>query len=319
MVIYTCNKCAKIFGHKNDYNRHLARKNPCTEIFQDIPKVEIPDQKIFQDIPKNTEIIDKIPNISKFDCPHCLKHFSSISNRIKHVNGGHCSIKNKDDTKIELLEHKNKQLEDKLKEIEELLKKGLPIITNTSNNHSHNNTNANNTNANNTNANNTNTNSNNTNTLNNIVNINVFGKEDLSHITNETYKQIFRRCKNSVPAFIKIKHFSSKKPENSNIYISDIKGHYGIMYDGNNWIIEDKQEMLQNLYDINCGLLMDKYEDLKDELDEVTVKKYNRFVETMDESETEHNAKEEIKKILYNEKEKSVSNRKSQKLAKIKK
>jgi hypothetical protein len=266
------------------------------------PKTEVAPEPA----PKPLKICEN--NKKEHICHNCDITFSKASNLARHLKNT-CASKGKPNTNPKM-----QQLENKVKELEEMLKKGLNPINNTIGNINNGRNISTNTSTN-TNSNN-NINSNNTQ---NIVNINVFGKEDLSHITDETYKQIFRRCKNSVPAYIKIKHFSSKKPENSNIYISDLKGQYAVLYDGNNWNIEDKQEILQNLYEVNCGQLMTKYEDLKDELDDITVKKYNRFVETMDEPETEDNAKEEIKKILYNEKEKSVTNRKNQKFAKNKK
>ena len=36
MVQYKCNTCGKIYHHKNDYNKHLNRKNPCIAKFENI-------------------------------------------------------------------------------------------------------------------------------------------------------------------------------------------------------------------------------------------------------------------------------------------
>jgi hypothetical protein len=305
MVIYNCINCTKEFNHKSDYLRHINRKYSCKKS-NNRAEMNIPRAESCRIVPEKVEFNDEYDKGSL--CQYCLKSFSNNSCRNRHVKSGCCPIKNKIELETEVKETDMIQLKEEIKELKDIILKmnaSGPNSINSSinkNNNSHNNMNSHN-----------NTNNSTNNTLNNVVNINVFGKEDVSHITNETYKQIFRRCKNSVPAFIKIKHFSSKKPENSNVYISDLKGQYAVLYNGEQWNIEDKNEMLQNLYDANCGQLMDKYADMKDELDEVTVRKYDRFVETMDEPETEHNAKEEIKKILYNEKEKSIKNRKSTK------
>ena len=34
MVLYKCNKCSKSFNKKSNYIRHINRKNPCVNNFQ---------------------------------------------------------------------------------------------------------------------------------------------------------------------------------------------------------------------------------------------------------------------------------------------
>jgi uncharacterized C2H2 Zn-finger protein len=305
MIIYVCNKCNKQFNRKSSYSDHLNKKYPCKPSNSAIVSAPISEQCL----KNSSKILQKggsvdlksddypISNQNIITCEYCDKCFSNNYNKNRHINGRCKVIKNKD-TKIE-------QLETKLKELEELVKKGncCSGTVKTINSNNSNNTNTIN-----------NISTDNSNNTQNIVNINMFGKEDLSHISDETYKQIFKRCKNSVPALIKIKHFSVKKPENSNVYISDLKGQYVNYYNGEQWNIGNSDEILQNMYDKNCGLLMNKYNDLKDKLDDITIRKYDRFIETVDELETESNAKEEIKKILYNEKEKSINNKKNHKI-----
>jgi hypothetical protein len=238
-------------------------------------------------------INDQIENNNTIDiisCKHCLKCFKSNSSKNRHINNNRCTtIKNakKEDDKIKVL--KEELREEIIKELKGMLK------NNTINNINNNTTN-------------TNTNTIN-NTQNNII-VNTFGKEDISHITDEMYKQIFRRCLNSVPAYIGIKYFNEQKPENSNVYIPDIKSPYVTTYNGQNWNINDRNKILEDLYDNSCEELMCKFNFMKNKLDEITIKKHARFVDTMDEVETIHNAKEEIKKILYNNRKKSIKNKK---------
>jgi uncharacterized C2H2 Zn-finger protein len=291
MVIYECEKCTKIFNHKGTYDRHLNKKNPCkitikSSIIEPIIEPIIESDKILIEYEEKSE---------NNQCDKCLKIFYKKYNLMRHISEGRC--RSKDDIiiqKVTILEDTNKKLCEKLKEMETLIKSCS--ITNNINKNSNNTTNITN-------------NTNNTQT-NNVVNINVYGKEDISHISNETYKQIFRRCKNSVPVYIKIKHFSDDKPENSNIYFSDIKSQYVSTFDGKQWNIADKKDLIEEMYDDNCDLLINKFEDIKNELDDVTIKKYNRFFETKDEPETKTTAQGEIKKILYNEREKALKNKK---------
>jgi len=67
-------------------------------------------------------------------------------------------------------------------------------------------------------------------TQNNTFNILAFGKEDLSHITDDTYKKIINKGFKSVPALVDAIHFNKDKPENHNIYISNIRDDYILVF-----------------------------------------------------------------------------------------
>jgi hypothetical protein len=134
-------------------------------------------------------------------CKGCNKIFYDSSNRKKH------------ETKC-LSDQKYKLLEEKVHELELMLKSGVnPLPINNNNplsiekhNNSHNTTMTNNTNT--------------TNITNNFV-INKYGCEDISHITRKDMITVFRKCFSSVPHFIKLKHFNKETPQNCNMYIAD--------------------------------------------------------------------------------------------------
>jgi len=66
MVTYKCDKCNKIFKHKNDYRRHKNKKRPC--------------------IKQNHKINHKNhKNDSLFECNLCTKMYSTISNLNRHM------------------------------------------------------------------------------------------------------------------------------------------------------------------------------------------------------------------------------------------
>ena len=65
-----------------------------------------------------------------------------------------------------------------------------------------------------------NTNNINSNNTNNIS-INVYGSEDMSHITDAMYKSCFRQMQRSVEKLFNMKHFSNQMMENQNIYITN--------------------------------------------------------------------------------------------------
>ena len=51
----------------------------------------------------------------------------------------------------------------------------------------------------------------------------------------------------SVPSLIKEVHFNPNVPENHNIYISNIKNKYAMVYDGTRWEIKDQDETIDKL------------------------------------------------------------------------
>jgi hypothetical protein len=283
MVNYTCERCNKTFNHKSNYDQHLNRLNPCTKI-------------------NNTlEIINNPPVF----CEHCSKPFVNKYSKQRH-EATVCFEKIKEQKLDESLDihdelkeikEKNRKLEEKLAELELMLKKGInPIVAQTTNN-----TNMNNNNI------LTHTNSHN---VQNIV-VNMYGKENLTHITDPKLIYIMDRGFMSVSAYILLKYFSDKMPENSNVYSSDIKSKYIMVYDGKRWNIKDKADVIEHMYSVNCEELQDKFYEFK-EADRIPMKVMERFAKFINAYEEDHikkEIKEDIKKILFNEREKSLKNK----------
>lgn len=298
MTKYQCGICEKIFNIRSDLIRHKNRKYPCNkkkliEIDGDYIECEIDDEECDESCDNDDRVIVINKTNNKEICKYCKKQYSTHTSIVRHQKF-FCKEKNKindnDESNTAVLE-KIKQLEEKIKELENA--KRVPLTNNTNN--SHNNT--------------TNTMTNSMNTINNVT-INMYGKEDLSHLTVRDFKRVFKRCNLSVPEFIQLKHFDENKPENSNIYISNLRSDYIMVFDGDKWVIADKDTTIQNLYDDNCGMLIEKFEDLKEHLDQNTQNKFNRFIDKHDEEETINNTKKEIKQILYNERAIPLKNKK---------
>jgi hypothetical protein len=74
----------------------------------------------------------------------------------------------------------------------------------------------------------------------------------------------------SVPAFVEQVHFDKNKPENHNVYISNMRADYGLIYDGKQWAIHNKEDLLDNMYEDKTVILLDQFEQQYDSLDERT-------------------------------------------------
>ena len=97
--------------------------------------------------------------------------------------------------------------------------------------------------------NNSNNNSNNNiqQNIHNEIKILAYGKEDLSYITNENYSLILNKGFKSIPHFIEYIHFNKDKPENQNIYISNMRDTHLLIFDGEKWQLKEKDDVLQNM------------------------------------------------------------------------
>merc|ERR1712098_678255 len=89
----------------------------------------------------------------------------------------------------------------------------------------------------------------------NNIKILAYKNTDLSHLTDKDYMYCLNRSNMCVPHLIKKIHFNSKKPENHNVYISNIKNKYVMVYDEKKWILRDRDEAIDDLIDKNDFVL----------------------------------------------------------------
>ena len=219
MTKYKCKRCLKDFDRKCNYETHINRKIPCENYAAKCSKIEESDDNTIK-------------------CNYCGREFTRISSLNVHIRE-RCKVKKENDNKLEevmtiLIELKesNKRLEENAKrnkeEIEKLKEtntKYANIISNTQNNSigiQNNNI---------------------------IFKIHAYGTEDVSHITINDYKRIFGRGMNSTPALVEKMHFDKNLPENHNVYISNLRDDYVLMYDGKIWRLKDRDDALQQLYE----------------------------------------------------------------------
>jgi uncharacterized C2H2 Zn-finger protein len=271
--LYKCIKCNKIFNYKSQYVRHINNKFSCIENNNEINE---------QDMNNEENIIQ---NEKKHKCLSCQKSFTTIRSLNRHITDfcNNPPLENNDLLEIisvlknELTEKKNKN------KVQNTPSNGNVDI------------NGNNNNA--INGNNNNANSNNV--INNIT-INAYGKEDLSHITDNDYKTLFAKCNSLIPMLIELIHFNENKPENTNVYISNIKSSHVNVYDGKKWILKNKNELIDDIYDNKCIIIIDKFDDMKELLNKNTIELFSKFVKKHETKIMKKNMADKIELILYN-------------------
>ena len=128
---------------------------------------------------------------------------------------------------------------------------------------------------------------------NNTINIQILNHQDTDYIT------CIKDCNKCVKSLIEKVHFNVNKPENMNIYLSNIKGKYLMIYKDNAWQIQDKKSQVDELYDTNEFVLEAWYDEYKEKHPDI-IASFQRYLQNRDENEMLNNIKEEILVMLYN-------------------
>lgn len=139
--------------------------------------------------------------------------------------------------------------------------------------------------------------------INNVVNMNIkllnFKDTDYSHLTPKDYITCINNCNYCVKTLIEKVHFNKKKPENMNIYISNIKGNYIMIYKENEWQICNRKEKIDDLYEYNEIVLETWYDEYKEKYPEI-IKSFQRYLHNKDGNHLLNKMKDEILLMLYN-------------------
>lgn len=248
MVTYKCNHCNYVTKHKGNYERHLSKKKSCSNT--DTNMVITNKQNVVRSslAPYGSEKLSLALNSDKDeksenDCIYCGKVFSKRSNLNRHMELN-CKVMNFEIGKLKdaksKLENENMELKEKVKSLEtELINKPT--------------------------------------TINNTININAYGNENISYITSSFANKLIEAPYTAIPNIIKSIHFHPEYPENHNIRITNKKEPYAKVYQNNKWVLTDKTELIEGLVDKGKNILDDhRDENLHSEFKN---KCYNDFSE----------------------------------------
>ena len=212
--------------------------------------------KISTSYPQNIHKISTNKSKKKiYECKYCEKSLSSYKSLWRHYKI--CEEKQKDEEEkqklLDLVDLLNKQIEKKDKQIDELIKKtGINVGTQNIQNQ-----------------------------INQEIKILAYNETDISHLTDSDYLKCIKHANFCIPNLIKKIHFNPTKPENHNIYISNLKNNYVMIYNGNKWLIRDRDDSIQDIIDKNEGIIEQKIEEWiengKDYPD--IMKKFNKYLE----------------------------------------
>ena len=136
------------------------------------------------------------------------------------------------------------------------------------------------------------------------IHLNSFGKEDLSHITNDDYKNNIRTIYNVLISLIKQVHFSEENPANYNIYLEDVNSKSIKIFQDNTWLLKDSNEVISQLKDDKLNILDQKVEEFNDEHLKNKLEAYKNRLNDNEEATKILNNR--IKNVLYNNDNKAL-------------
>ena len=273
---YQCECCKYSTDKRFNYEKHLvSKKHIMVEENGRRQQVVIPEspQKQPVVIPETPQVAEKVA--SPFTCKYCEQKFKFKQSMYRHIK--YTCTKNKDEDLRELVrlmniqmeqqkQEFNKKIETQAKQIEKLM--GKLEVGNTFN----------------------------TAIVNNIQLLG-YRQTDVSHLTDQDYRSCIKRVNHCVKSMIEKVHFNPLKPENMNIYISNIKEKYIMVYDGANWNLANKKDELDRLYE-EKEMMLEEWLDSNP--DEELKKKFMKYLDNKDNDECLNRIKEEIKLMMYN-------------------
>jgi len=317
MVNYQCYRCGYTNKDKAKIVAHLKRKTPCNMKFNninlDVCKEYILEGLSYEDYLKiidsqqknnkktiigefknnikttiSQKFVNNISTKGKFECEFCEKVLAYKQSYYKHLKT--CKEKKKDeevknsmnelvvllnkqnDDLKKQLEKRDKQIDEQNKQISELIQKaGINNSTITQN-------------------------------IQNNIKLLAYKDTDISSLTDNDILKCLNHSNMCVPHLVKMIHFNPERPENHNIYISNLKNGYIMTYDGSKWDTLNRDEVIEDIICDKQGLIEERIETWIEEGKKypTIMKKFERYIEKKENDIVINKIKEEIKLMLFN-------------------
>ena len=339
MVNYICYRCGWSINHKTKMINHIARKYSCKNKLNNINLDVCKDSILFgksydeylNDLKSSQNVVkyvskvsnfsskksEKSENNKKYKCNYCEKEYVHNQSLYKHnkkckekikeeevkdsmdklvkilnkqlkeqnnqlkkkdnqikyqLKEKNNQLKEKDNQLKKELYKRDKQIKEQNKRIEELIKKaGI-------------------------------NNSNITQNIQNNIKLLAYKDTDISTITNKDIRSCMNHNNMCVPHLIKMIHLDPKKPENHNVYISNLKNGYIMVYDGDKWDTLNREEIIEDMINNKECLIQDRVEDWLENGKNypIIMRKFERYLEKKEKDVVLNKIKEEIRLMLFN-------------------
>ena len=288
MVLFQCKICNYNTNYSNNLKRHLKSLKHKKNIEKQNQELENMEKKTILG-PQKDHLWKKEtilgPQKDHF-CPHCNKGFKHKTHLYRHLKS-YCKVKKKEENILIQLEECKKNMEDYKKELEnnkkekeklydyidKLIEKTGPTI-------------------------------NIENQTNTQINLNDFGEEDISHISDKVKMKMLTLPYGMVQQMIEKVHFNSKKPENKNIALTNKRDKMMKVFRRKKWKYQDRNYTLEEIIRKNYNRLDEYYEETaKAQMLDRHIRRYEIFQKKFDMQDKEliNRIKRETEMILLSE------------------
>ena len=289
MYKYKCTLCSFYTDHKSKYLNHLETKKH--KKAQKKTECNTLRKKCNTECNTKCNLEDK-KKTTPYQCQYCDQVFSTRQSKYRHIR--YVCKKSKDEDFKELarllniqlkeqrtvsesqqkhVESQNKRIENLEKQIEKLTSKlQIQCFNDNRTQNAH---------------------------ITNTFNIANFKNTDYSHLTTADYLKCIGCKSYCVKALIEKIHFDKDKPENMNIYISSIKGNFVMIYQNDQWQIDNREYAINELYDKNEFHLETWYEENKEKYPKM-ISSFEICMKKRSDNEVLNDIKQEILMMLYN-------------------
>ena len=288
METFNCNMCLYSSNSKFHYNRHLKTNKHLNNMIKygnEQEKMEALEKKNSKEHnQKKKELKKNIKEQKKntkkeffgsFEgriiCDYCNKDFKTRHIMLRHQRK-YCKVK-KEESIYKII------VEDQKEIINGLLQKvgnNTTINANIQNN------------------------SNNTNNTN--VQLNTFGKEDRSMLTDKFKKKLIKGPFTMIPRALKMIYFNKKYPGNKTIKLINRKENILKVHNKNGWEYVPKDEVIDQIIDNTNYEIDNYYENSEEQFSEFVEKTYQRFQELYNSQDTSlwNRIKKDVDFLLWN-------------------
>ena len=264
MVLYECKVC----NFSSNIKSHLLRHHNTKKHLRNIEKSLCPMVKTQKDpkrpkkSEKKTQKDPKRPKKDpKFTCDFCHSSFTTYAHKRRHEI--HRCKENKEsfykklyqqsqNEKKEFLAILEKERMENKKQIELLLSK----VGNTTN-------------------------------IQNNIQLNSYGNEDLSHINDSLLNSLVQIPYGMIPKMIEAVHFNDNKPENKNIVLPNKNDNKIKIFSNNKWIYKNKEDVIDDLIDGKSFIMDNYYDKNQNNLKTGTISNYDKFKEIFNNADKE--------------------------------